>query len=318
MISTNRRKKDFDHVHTILIAIRSLKATRVVRLRFYHHISNLRQTPTHTNMIKKSSGLQGSIWANGDSSRNSPSPSIRGSPSQPPPPQTTTSSTAPNPPAALASATRLTPAQAFHRFEQACQRLRWKFLDLKASYQRATNPEEFGFTREHAERNFKVDFHEFYLWIEQTIVLLLFIFGITVSKGPRPEDVVPGGGFSGRRTHVPTGHAYHHNVLKALEDEECPLYSALGKGEVNQALWKAKELRNRWKDASEGKETPPLKMYDLAWIVSEVLQGLEIAYGVAASSVEQDLAQQRAAPDEAVGGDEEWEWMVEPMDWEAA
>jgi len=107
-------------------------------------------------------------------------------------------------------------------------------------------------------------------------VLLLLIFGVTVSKSARPEDNISRGNF-GRGNYVAAGHAYHHNVLKALEDEACPVYNALGKGEVNQALWKAKELRNRWKDASEGKETPPLKMYDLTWIVTEVLRGLEVA-----------------------------------------
>ncbi|KAJ3520094.1 hypothetical protein NM208_g13861 [Fusarium decemcellulare] len=99
----------------------------------------------------------------------------------------------------------------------------------------------------------------------------------------------------------------------------------MGKGEVNQALWKAKELRNRWKDAGEGKETPPLKMYDLTWIVGQVLVGLEIGYGMAVRHVEQDMAQQQQQTggdvlDETMGGgeDDEWEWMVEPMDWEAA
>ncbi|KAM6516236.1 hypothetical protein FALCPG4_014428 [Fusarium falciforme] len=264
-------------------------------------------------MTKKPSGLDGSIWSNGRSNYNSPAPSNRGSPSQPPPPP---SSSAPKP--AIASTTRLTPAQAFHRFEQACQRLRWKFIDLHASYQRATNPEEFGFTKGDAEQNFKVDFHEFYVWIEQAIVLLLLIFGVTVSKSARPEDSISSRGNFGRGNYVASSHAYHHNVLKALEDEECPVYNALGKGEVNQALWKAKELRNRWKDASEGKETPPLKMYDLTWIVTEVLRGLEAAYGIASSHVEQELAQQHESLDETMAVDDEWEWMVEPMDWEAA
>ncbi|KAJ4329124.1 hypothetical protein N0V84_000484 [Fusarium piperis] len=258
-------------------------------------------------MTRKATGLEGSIWSNGHTGRSPPSPSIRGSPSQPPPPRAP--SAAPNKPA-LASATRLTPAQAFLRFEQTCQRLRWKFLDLQTSYQRAMSPEEFGFTRGDAEQNFKVDFHEFYVWIEQAVVLLLLIFGITVSKTPRPEDEISRGNY------VPAGHAYHHNVLKALEDESCPVYSALGKGEVNQALWKAKELRNRWKDASEGKETPPLKMYDLTWIVTEVLQGLQVAYNITSSHVEQELAQQHETLNETTVADGEWDWMVEPMDWE--
>lgn len=119
------------------------------------------------------------------------------------------------------------------------------------------------------------------------------------------------------------GHAYHHNVLKALEDEKCPVHGVLGKGQVIEALWKAKELRNRWKDAAQGKETPPLQMYDLVWIVGQILSGLEAAYdGVAAGMVEEE---RRGRDEKADGGmvelhveDDMWEWMVEPMDWEAA
>ncbi|KAF4470223.1 hypothetical protein FALBO_2895 [Fusarium albosuccineum] len=283
-------------------------------------------------MAKTPTGLNGSIWANGRPRPIAPLPSRRSSQSPslslpPPPPQAPKPANIP----AYSAPTRLTPTQAFHRFEQACHRLRWKFLDLQSSYQRATHPEEFGFSKVDAERNFKVDFHEFYVWIEQAIVLLLLIFGVSISRGARPEDGGGGAGpmFSsrgvGRGGYVAAGHAYHHNVLKALEDEACPVYEAMGKGEVNQALWKAKELRNRWKDAGEGKETPPLKMYDLTWIVGQVLVGLEIGYGMAVRHVEQDMAQQQQQTggdvlDETMGGgeDDEWEWMVEPMDWEAA
>ncbi|KAF5663206.1 transcription factor [Fusarium heterosporum] len=206
------------------------------------------------------------------------------------------------------SSTRLTPAQAFNRFEQACQRLRWKFVDLQTSYHRALNPLEFGFTVADAERNFKVDFHEFYVWIEQALVLLLLVFGITVPRGFGYGKVT---------------HAYHHEVLVALETPSCPVHEALGKGEANQALRKAKELRNKWKDASDGKETPPLKMYDLNWLVGQILGGLEVGYGVAARMVEEEaLNGQLDDTDEhmaaATGGDGEWDWMVEPMDWEAA
>ena len=165
-------------------------------------------------------------------------------------------------------------------------------------------PEEFGFTRMDAERNFKVDFHEFYMWIEQAIVLLLHIFGVVISRAG-----ANGGGVY--------GHAYHHNVLRALEDEMCPVYGALGHGDVNQALWKAKELRNRWKDAAEGRETPPLKMYDLTWIVTQILSGLEIAYGIAAQQVELEMGDESQQQLGDMRGEDEWEWMVESMDWEA-
>ncbi|KAH8685241.1 hypothetical protein BGZ61DRAFT_455153 [Ilyonectria robusta] len=288
--------------------------------------------------MTKATGLSDSIWAKGRPHVPRPWPASSSSVSLP------SIASAPTPSSASASASvtnnsrppvsasasapapsghRLTPSQAFHRFEQACQRLRWKFLDLQTSYQRATSPEEHGFTKVDAERNFKVDFHEFYVWIEQAIVLLLLIFGVSISRNA----------YGGPSLATNFGHAYHHNVLKALEEEGCPVHGALGHGEVNQALWKAKELRNRWKDAAEGRETPPLKMYDLTWIVTMVLCGLEEAYAVAARHValelqmetEQTQAQGASSNgnvgnDTASGGemDDEWEWMVEPMDWEAA
>ncbi|KAH7141391.1 hypothetical protein B0J13DRAFT_556754 [Dactylonectria estremocensis] len=287
-------------------------------------------------MTKASTGLSNSIWASGRSQLPRPwtvSPSTVSLPSGPSAPAASSSPASASTlaaPSVSASApapsgNRLTPAQAFHRFEQACQRLRWKFLDLQNSYQRALSPQEYGFTRADAERNFKVDFHEFYVWIEQAIVLLLLIFGVSISRDARS--------FKGPSPVTNYGHAYHHNVLKALEDEECPVYAALGTGQVNQALWKAKELRNRWKDAAEGRETPPLQMYDLTWIVTTVLGGLEEAYAVAGRHAEQAL-EMEAEHAQAQGGsstsngavevhaggelDDEWEWMVEPMDWEAA
>lgn len=155
-----------------------------------------------------------------------------------------------------------------------------------------------------AERNFKVDFHEFYVWIEQAIVLLLLVFDITIPH-------------SNRKKGMP--HQYHDNVIVALENPTCPLYEVLGKGEVNMALRKAKELRNRWKDVAD-KETPPLKMYDLTWLVGQVLGGLETGYGIAAKKVETDNQGRSWADDfddeMVMAGDDEWEWMVEPMDWE--
>ncbi|KPM36603.1 hypothetical protein AK830_g9956 [Neonectria ditissima] len=282
-------------------------------------------------MTKSSTGLSTSMWADGrpqpsrpwiNSSSSVSLSSVASAPASSAstavntprprvPPSLPASATAPS-----SSGTRLTPPQAFHRFEQACQRLRWKFLDLQTSYQRATNPQDYNFTVADAERNFKVDFHEFYVWIEQAIVLLLLIFGVSVSRDPQQY-----GG----------GHAYHHNVIKALADDGCPVREALGLGEVHQALWKAKELRNRWKNAADGFETPPLKMYDLTWIVTMVLSGLEVGYAMAARHVEKALqAEMRQTAEQVTssagnggneaGGraDDEWEWMVEPMDWEAA
>lgn len=124
--------------------------------------------------------------------------------------------------------------------------------------------------------------------------------------GSRDEARAAGTGWS--------SHAYHHNVLKALDEEGNPLHDTLGSGDVNHALWKAKELRNRWKDAAEGRETPPLKMYDLRWIVTQILGGLEEAYMVAGREVDGDLG---GGEDVGMVVEDGWEWMVESMDWEA-
>jgi hypothetical protein len=240
-------------------------------------------------------GLDTSIWAHGRK-HNLDRHDAR-SRSLPPPIGASAPSASP---ASTSTSTRL---QSFHRFEQTCQRLRWKFIDLESSYNRALAPAEWGFTAADAERNFKVDFHEFYAWIEQSVVFLLLVFGVTVQRGP----------WRGARTGGGSTHAYHHNVLMALAEEENPLHGTLGRGDVSQALWKAKELRNRWKDAAEGRETPPLKMYDLRWIVTQVLRGLEDAYMLAAAEVEDDVG-----AGEQMNIEDGWEWMVESMDWEEA
>ncbi|CAG9942235.1 unnamed protein product, partial [Clonostachys rosea f. rosea IK726] len=152
-------------------------------------------------------------------------------------------------------------------------------IDLDNAWRRAQSPGEGGWTPEHAEGNFKVDFYEFYAWIEQALVLLQRIFG----------------------------------------EEGNPLRGVLGSGEVRHALWKAKELRNRWKDAAAGeKETPPLRMYDLSWIVGNILGGLEAAYRVAAGKVRELEEAEKGGSAEATVEDQGWDWMVEDsMDWEA-
>ncbi|KAG6050282.1 hypothetical protein E4U17_006532 [Claviceps sp. LM77 group G4] len=239
---------------------------------------------------------------------------------------TATATTSPPPAAIFSPELRI---QSFRRFEQTCHRLRWKFIDLQSSYDRALRPFEWKFTAQDAERNFKVDFHEFYAWIEQALVFLLLIFGVTVESaawgrgrrdgggGGAGGGGGGGGGGARRGGGYSSSHTYHHNVLKALEDTRNPLHGTLGRGTVIEALWKAKELRNRWKDAAEGKETPPLKLYDLRWIVASILGGLEEAYGLAGREVVQGSDLGLGREERSEGGEEDgWEWMVEMMDWE--
>lgn len=269
------------------------------------------------------SGLKASMWA------TERSHTYVGRPRSVPPPQPSSSSTPPPPLPRRSPATApLAPSRALHRLEQTCLRLRWKALDLDSSWRRV-DPQaaaSVGFDPAVAERNFKLDFYEFYAWIEQAIVLLQRIFGVEILPGGRGGV----GGVGGARMH-----AYHHNVLTALGDQDNPLHEALGRGDVNQALWKAKELRNRWKDEAGdgaggdvgggGADTPPMRMYDLQWIVGKILAGLDEGYAAARQRVLMGGGQDGAVEVDAGsggggsgGGGEGWDWMMEePMDWEA-
>ncbi|KAK5996015.1 hypothetical protein PT974_04438 [Cladobotryum mycophilum] len=243
-----------------------------------------------------SNGLGTSMWAArnvygrnryNNRSQSLPQEPEAAQPSTTPTSAITTTTTTSQP--TITTPASLTPALAFHRFEQACQRLRWKYIDLEASYKRALAPEEWLFSVHDAERNFKVDFHEFYVWIEQTLVLALLVFGVVVPRGQQTNgDSAYRDGPRGPRSFA--AHTYHHNVLKALDEENNPLHEALGKGD----------------------------MYDLTWIVTTILSGLELTYGMAAARVEEvkisgidtDSGMENAE------GVDEWEWMAE-MDWEA-
>lgn len=194
----------------------------------------------------------------------------------------------------------LAPAQALHRLEQTCLRLKWKSIDLDASYKRAVQGCEIPFPPDVAERNFKIDFYEFYAWIEQAIELLHRVFGVQILKI----------GTTARKFGDTADHTFHHNVLKELEDKGNPLHEVMGRGQVNAALWKAKELRNKWK---EGGEDVPLMMYDLNWIVGQVLEGLERGYVKAMERVESLGDASQDEQQNAAG--EGWQWMVgEQMD----
>ncbi|KAK7213106.1 hypothetical protein V2G26_020284 [Clonostachys chloroleuca] len=246
-----------------------------------------------------SNGLKGSMWASSStrpytyyrpdprprSVPLSPSPNDahRSSSNNSPAPNGSTTFLTPAPAPTIATApTRssavLPPSLALHRLEQTCLRLRWKSIDLDNAWRRAQSPGEGGWAPEHAEGNFKVDFYEFYAWIEQALVLLLQrIFGVEISSGRGRGD----------------------------------------RGRV-QARQTTRSIIT-WKDAAAGeKETPPLRMYDLSWIVGNILAGLEAAYGVAAGKVRELEEAEKGGSAEATVEDQGWDWMVEDsMDWEA-
>ncbi|KEY64875.1 hypothetical protein S7711_03868 [Stachybotrys chartarum IBT 7711] len=258
----------------------------------------------------KAKGLESSMWAHDFRSRSLPPSNGRASPPRQHSQQHQHQQRREPPAGPHANAVNhMPPEQAFRRFEQACHRLRWKFIDLQASYHRALHPAASGFAAADAEMNFKIDFYEFYAWIEQALVLVLRVFNVSVPRSSLPARTAPASSSSS------SSHAYHHDVLACLADPANPLHGVFGAGDVYQALWKAKDLRNRWKYAAEGGETPPLKMYDLGWIVGEILAGLEVVYGAARERVA--ALQQGGGREGDEEGEEEWAWMVEAMDWEA-
>ncbi|TKW48339.1 hypothetical protein CTA1_4409 [Colletotrichum tanaceti] len=230
--------------------------------------------------------------------------------------------------------------QEFKRYIQIVRRLKWKLPYLSRGYDHAiARPGDLLYVgetdAEEAELMFKLDFYEYYMLLERALVHLMGVFGITVSRDGWVAAPWRANGAT-QTTHAT--HAYHQNVLAALEREDNPLHEALGSGEVLFQLSRAKELRNRWKYAEEGdraraaggdlgKEragTAPLESYDLERIFSYIFAGFDAGYAVAERRVAEEAANTAAAGNSwaaPVGGEQiiedEYDFMVEAMDWEA-
>jgi hypothetical protein len=105
-----------------------------------------------------------------------------------------------------------------------------------------------------AESMFKIDFFEFYTLLERYITVCLGILGITVS-GAAPQTNINALRYITNpdlhRTRPIASHAFHANLLGALDDEKCPLHASFGVTGVREELGIAKEFRNAWKDADE-------------------------------------------------------------------
>jgi hypothetical protein len=151
------------------------------------------------------------------------------------------------------------------RATRLMSRLRWKAELLMVSYFKAMeilqacqqhqghDGSHKGLARQ-AESMFKIDFFEFYTFLERYITACLTTLGISVSAS------VPRDNFNAlryitnpdlQRTHPLATHAFHANLLEALDDEKCPLHSALGTQDVRLQLGLAKDYRNAWKYAGE-------------------------------------------------------------------
>ncbi|KAM0327689.1 hypothetical protein ACHAQA_005984 [Verticillium albo-atrum] len=224
------------------------------------------------------------------------------------------------------------------RYVQIVRRMKWKLPYLQDGYRRALTDED------DAELMFKLDFYEYYMLLERALVHLLGVFGVGISRegpGPKPQPQQPGAGAGSGPGMTNGTHRYHQNVLAALEREGNPLRAALGTGEVRAYLGRAKELRNRWKYAEENGGGPaaapgdrrgvtgraPLESYDLDSMFGHIFGGFDQGYVIAEAWVAELASRADMVP--SVGGEgggtemrvdgeeEEFDFMVDAMDWEA-
>ncbi|KAJ4320041.1 hypothetical protein N0V94_003606 [Neodidymelliopsis sp. IMI 364377] len=143
-------------------------------------------------------------------------------------------------------------------------RLRWKAELLMVSYFKSlevlqANNQEHGqethdALAKQAESMFKIDFFEFYTFLERYITVCLATLGVSVSAAAPRNNVNALRYITNpdlHHTRPLASHAFHANLLEALDDENCPLHSSLGVQDVRIQLGLAKDYRNAWKDADE-------------------------------------------------------------------
>ncbi|KAK5062499.1 hypothetical protein LTR84_004572 [Exophiala bonariae] len=111
-----------------------------------------------------------------------------------------------------------------------------------------------------AERQFKIDFYEFYALLERGIVCLLGVWGMAVDSSNNsntrendPDNMGPAALGSGNlignsRAFHGSSHRFHANLLAALDHPSNPLHLILGTGDARDYIGIAKEFRNKWKD----------------------------------------------------------------------
>ncbi|CAK7218770.1 hypothetical protein SCUCBS95973_003596 [Sporothrix curviconia] len=285
-------------------------------------------------------GLQASRWALRDG-RSSSVPAVRSRPHAAGRDRPGENSTAPldRRPQDFATA-----AAELARYSKIVRRMKWKLPFLDLAYRQATmGPLGQGPAVFEAELMFKLDFFEYYMLCERALVHLQGVYGITVSRGiAQGSNHSPAANSTGR---MPT-HRYHANVLEALDREDNPLHGILGTGDVRRQLGRAKDLRNRWKNADDidngdtANRTPssrpatavppPLASYDLASILTSIHEALDRAFISTRDFVASEAGKSGTAADKMSLADrphvstefdateaEDWDFMVEAMDWEA-
>ncbi|KAI1138514.1 hypothetical protein F5Y05DRAFT_384311 [Hypoxylon sp. FL0543] len=222
---------------------------------------------------------------------------------------------------------RPSPEQEFSRLLKIFARLNWKLPFLKQGYSLAKdNVGKDPAQVEACEIQFKLDFHEFYMLIERALVRLMAIFGIIITR----DGILIDGSFKANENEKenvprdssrrPVHHWYHANVLAALEDPGNPLNAIFGTPEVRKQLLRAKDLRNRWKNIDEAQpekfKPPPLSAYNLEEIVQTILAAINQAHEFAAEHIRKNGGELAKSDGEAAKQDD-WEFMVDAMDWEA-
>lgn len=216
------------------------------------------------------------------------------------------------------------------RFLKMAKRLKWKMPFLESGYAKATT--RTGLSQQDIEENeinFKLDYYEYYILLEQALVSLLAVYGVTVDRHAPLQNTSKSR--SPERTNglakTEYKHRYHANVLASLESPSTPLGFIFSDAHVRRQLLRAKELRNRWKYIDDDDEPvptqapPPLESYNLGEILQIVQAAIECGYEIAQRDVEASQIQSAAngkshLPSESLSS-QDWDFMVNAMEWEA-
>ncbi|KAJ1329011.1 hypothetical protein MN608_05742 [Microdochium nivale] len=218
------------------------------------------------------------------------------------------------------------------RFHKLAKRLEWKMPFLEFGYAKATHAS--GLPQSVIDENeihFKLDYYEYYMLLEQALVSLLGVYGVTVDRHaslPFAANASARGARAVPSSKLDYKHRYHANVLSALESPVTPLGAVFGVESVRKQLLRAKELRNRWKyveedDGSSSDESAAsLESYNLDEILQTVQTAIGYGYEIArrdvADSRDRARAKEPSEPEDEQASSGDWDFMVNnAMDWEA-
>jgi hypothetical protein len=185
-----------------------------------------------------------------------------------------------------------------------------------------------------AESMFKIDFFEFYTFLERYITTCLTIVGVYVSANA-PRTNINALRFitnpEWAKTRPEASHAFHANLLEAIDQETCPLHVSFGNPEVRPQLGLAKDYRNAWKDADGGtsgeyvreneKKNTRLEDLELGIMLRLLCAGCEHAHGVVMGQADPQTDsftsrdfEPRTYMDEAMDLETPFEYMDDAMD----